>query len=92
MDTTLDGAMALSVAEATMQDWLAAVTSIKLAPPSVYSTAPLQPHPVPERARAIRRASQPQPRQLPAPPSRVAGARSGYWFALALTLGIMAIL
>ena len=84
--------LALRVDEATMQDWLAAVTMIKFAPPSTYSTAPFDPHPEPiQRAPARRAAAARRPAAKPAP-TLVAGARSFYWLGLALALGLFVLL
>jgi hypothetical protein len=84
--------LALRVDEATMQDWLAAVTMIKFAPPSVYSTTPLDPHPeCAERARVRRAAALRRSSAKPAP-APVAGARTPYWVGLALALGLFVLL
>jgi hypothetical protein len=91
MGTLREETLALRVDEATMQDWLAAVTMIKFAPPSTYSTTLLDPHP--ERVQCTARRSPAARRPVAkAAPAAVAGARTGYWVVLALTVALVAFL
>ena len=61
MGTLGEETLALRVDDATMQDWLAAVTMIKFAPPSVYSTTPLDPQPERIERAPLRRAATARP-------------------------------
>lgn len=89
-----DEALALSVTEATMQDWLTAMNHLREAPAPVAAPwSPLWPeeeHPIVRRAVPCSRRRvapvSPEPNQE-AP--RVAGARTVYWVLLALTLATM---
>lgn len=93
MGTLGEEALALRVDEATMQEWLAAVTMIQSAPPSTYSTTPLDP-PRPERVEPARVRRSTTVRRPPpqAVPTGVAGARTPYWVGLALAVGLLAFL
>jgi hypothetical protein len=92
MGTLGEETLALRVDEATMQEWLAAVTMIQFAPPSTYSTTPLDSHPERvERARVRRSTTGRRPPPQPVP-TGVAGARSAYWIGLALAVGLLAFL
>lgn len=83
--------MAFSVAEATMQDWLAAVLLAQQEPPM---PARPQPHPVFVRPALVRPARQVVPLRSPCRPAKpaversgeVAGARTVYWLGLAAAL------
>jgi hypothetical protein len=93
MSTLSEETLALRVDEASMQDWLAAVTTFKFAPPSTYSTARFEPHPEPARPLPQRRvASNPVRRQQEPAQATLAGARTGFWVVLAAAAGLMALL
>ncbi len=97
MSTMNEETMALSVADATMQDWLAAVTMFQFAPPSTYSTARFDPHPERPGPAPVRRATPCRPRSVVQParasaPSGVAGAHTAYWLGLALALSVFVFL
>ena len=87
MNAIADETLALCVAEATMQDWLAAVLLARGEP---------MPAPAPriQLAHPVRRRELPKPaRRCPTPiatprvaPSGVAGARTVYWLSLAAAL------
>ena len=91
-----DGSLALSVAEATMQDWMAAVAQASRGLPPLAADLRAAPvfasHPIAARP-VVRR---PARRPAVAPPSResgsVAGARSAYWIALAAVLAWVVLL
>lgn len=100
MGVMTEETLALDVAEATMQDWLAALTQLKQAPQDFL--APLaQPasHPVVFRPVPVRRPVA-CTRQRPASvsvaseqcASAVGGARSAYWVGLAAALTAMLVL
>lgn len=89
MSAMADETLAFSVAEATMQDWLAAVLVAEQEPMPPRS----QPHPVCVRPAFAR----PRPRTVPVRPvaptvvrpetsGQVAGARTVYWLSLAAAL------
>lgn len=100
MGGTNDETLALTVSEATMQDWHAAVTLMKQSPMSFCMASLPAPHPVlcrPALARAARTSSAhcDVARNRPASdedPVRVGGARTAYWVALAAALAVMAVL
>ena len=93
MSTTIDETMAFNVADATMQDWLAAVTDIRFAPPSTFSTARFDPHPERPLPPPVRRPpTGPARRTAQVAPTAVAGARGVYWMGLALALGVLTFL
>jgi hypothetical protein len=91
MNTMADETLAFSVAEATMQEWLAAMLLVKL--------EPMPPRPQPQQPVYVRPAFvRPAPRIVPARPAprpvrpvaehsgRFAGARTVYWLGLAAAL------
>jgi hypothetical protein len=91
MAAMADETFALNVADATMQDWLAAVLLAQVEP--MPAVAPLrQPHvpvrqvefPRPAVRRAAPRASTVNRRA----PTGVAGARTVYWLSLAASLAL----
>ena len=90
MNGMADESLALSVVDATMQDWMAAVAQASLAPCSADAQrrpAPsFAPHPMP--LRPFVRCSPRRPVHVPPPieASSVAGARSIYWIGLAAVL------
>jgi hypothetical protein len=92
MSRMTDETMALSVTEATMQDWLTAMTLLREAPPPVVGprTALWPEDVLPPTRRVATVAS--RRRVAPAPvvpdpaPLRVAGAGAAYWWLLALAL------
>lgn len=96
-----DETMALTVTEATMQDWQAAVTVMKQSPMSFCIASLPAPHPVMRRPRvgrpastlpavgAAKRTAVMAPHVVPAP---VGGARTVYWLALAAALAVMTVL
>jgi len=92
MSRMTDETMALSVTEATMQDWLTAMTLLREAPPPVAGPRTvLWPEDVlPPASRvatvASRRRAAPAPAMLDPAPLRVAGAGAAYWWLLALAL------
>ena len=92
MNRMTDETMALSVTEATMQDWLTAMTLLREAPPPVAGPRTvLWPEDVPAPARraaavASRRRVAPAPAMPEPAPLRVAGASTAYWWLLALAL------
>ena len=100
MGVMTEETLALTVAEATMQDWLAALTQIKQAPQGFL--APLaQPASHPELCRPmpVRRpvvcTRRPAASVSVAPQERasaVGGARSAYWVGLAAALTAMLVL
>lgn len=92
MNRMTDETMALSVTEATMQEWLTAMTLLREAPPPVAGPRTvLWPEDVPSPARRAaavahrRRVAPARPLADPAP-TRVAGAGTLYWWLLALAL------
>jgi hypothetical protein len=90
MNGMADDSLALNVAEATIEEWMAAVAQASLAPIAAVTErrpAPSHlPHPVP--VRPIVRCSPRRPVQAepPAEVSSVADARSVYWIVLAAAL------
>ena len=98
MYTMTDDCLALTVAEATMQDWLAAVTVMRSLPTPLYvAPAPTQPvvqwPPVSRMsARPVRRAHVPAAVGARESENGVAGARPFYWMALAVAVGVFAFL
>lgn len=104
MNAMTDDAMALTVAEATMQDWLAALEVIRTCPPPAW-TPSLQRSPSPLSHPSIVEfsmspARRPLRRQVASAARRVAddhesavgGARTAYWLALAAALAVMLII
>ncbi|HQR21154.1 MAG TPA: hypothetical protein PLE54_13385 [Burkholderiaceae bacterium] len=95
-----DETLALTVSEATMQDWQAAVTLMKQSPMSFCMASLPAPHPVLRRPAVVRVTRTAPPhcdaaRHRPAAaedPARVGGARTVYWVALAAALAVMAVL
>jgi hypothetical protein len=87
-----DETMALSVTEATMQDWLTAMSLLREAPPPVAGPRTvLWPEDVLPPARRVatvasRRRVAPAPTMPDPAPLRVAGAGAAYWWLLALAL------
>jgi len=98
MYTMTDDCLALTVAEATMQDWLAAVTVMRSLPTPLYvAPAPAQPvvqwPPVSRMsARPVRRAHVSAVADAQESESAVAGARPLYWMALVVAVGVFAFL
>ena len=90
MNGMADDSLALSVVEATMQEWMAAVAqaSLGLPPlPAELRTAPVfGPHPVPVRTVIRGTTRRPVPVTPPVEATSVAGARSIYWIGLAAVL------
>lgn len=92
MNAMTDETMALSVTEATMQDWLTAMTLLREAPEPVAAPRsvlwPADVQPVTRRVAAVtsRRRVAPVPAIPDPPPLRVAGAGTVYWWLLALAL------
>jgi hypothetical protein len=90
MNGMADDSLALSVAEATMQEWMAAVAQASLGIPplaaELRALPTFAPHPVP--ARAIVRRTAPRPVRVtpPVEAGPIAGARSIYWIGLAAAL------
>ena len=82
--------MAFSVAEATMQEWRAAVAQASLGlpplPAALRSAPAFAPHPMPARPIALRAARRAPAVPPPAETGPVAGARSIYWVGLAAAL------
>ena len=96
-----DETMALTVTEATMQDWQAAVTVMKQSPISFCIASLPAPHPVLRRPAVVRPASTlsatgPSRRSVPVTPytepAPVGGARTVYWLALAAALAVLTVL
>ena len=99
-----DEAMALTVAEATMQDFLAAVMLVERSPAPiptvrVQPSRPLIEYPVtrhPARSRlqpaAIRTVTMPRPVAHADKTAPVAGARTVYWLALAAAMAAVVLL
>ncbi len=96
MNGMADDSLALSVAEATMQEWMVAVAqaSLGLPPlPAESRTAPVfAPHPVPVRTVVRGAARRPVPATPPVEAASVAGARSIYWVGLAVVLAWVVLL
>jgi hypothetical protein len=92
MNRMTDETMALSVTEATMQDWLAAMTLLREAPPPVAGPRTvLWPEDTLTSTRRVapvttRRRVAPAPARPDRAPLRVAGAGTAYWWLLALAL------
>ena len=92
MNAMTDETMALSVTEATMQDWLTAMTLLRDAPEPVTAPRavfwPEDVQPATRRAAAVtsRRRVAPAPAMPDSAPLRVAGAGTAYWWLLALAL------
>lgn len=94
MTTWADETLTLSVTEATMQDWLAAVAALRDAPPTFFDARPA--HPAVRRA-AIERPTSPVGRsrsQLSKSTATAAGgaggARTAYWLVLVIALAALA--
>jgi hypothetical protein len=101
MDAMTDEALAMTVAESTMQDWLTALTVMKQSPAPIYVTPAPTRHPVVLRPRsvAVRVATTSRPRGADRAQAnhdesavRVAGARTAYWLGLAVALGVLTFL
>jgi hypothetical protein len=97
MNAMTDETLAMTVAEATMQDWLAAMTMMKSMPTPLYAApAPAQPpamrwvvnrqHPVP-----VKRVTPGAPAAPVDNAARVAGARTLYWVTLAVAVAALAL-
>jgi len=91
-----DETLAMTVAEATMQDWLAAMTMLKSMPTPLYA-APTPVSPPALRRVAHRHGPTPVKRVKVAAPVapadssvRVAGARTLYWVTLAIAVAVLA--
>lgn len=91
MSTLGEEILAFRVDEASMQDWLAAVTTFKFAPPSTYSTTRFEPHPELARPTPQRRVGGNAPRQREPARATLAGARTVFWVVLAAAVGLMAL-
>src|SRR5512139_3505007 len=96
MNAMTDGTLAMTVAEATMQDWLAAMTTLKCMPTPLYA-APAPVSPPALRRVAHRHGSAPVKRVTVAAPTvpadsavRVVGARTLYWVTLAIAVAVLA--
>jgi hypothetical protein len=99
-----DEAMALTVAEATMQDFLAAVMLVERSPAPIPTVRvqpsrplidyPVTRHPVRSRLQpaATRLATLPRPVAHADKTASVAGARTVYWLALAAAMAAVALL
>ena len=103
MNAMTDDAMALTVADATMQDWLTALEVIRTSPPpalspSLHRSPATLSHPrIADFTMTARR-----PARRPVAPavrrgadeneSAVGGARTAYWLALAAALAVMLII
>ncbi len=86
-----DETLALSVTEATMQDWLAAAATIRDAPPTFFNVRPMA-HPAVVRPAIERRAAAVR---SPAAGSATlyaatGGARTAYWVVLVCALAVLA--
>lgn len=93
MNTMADDTLALTVAEATMQDWLAAAALMKGAPMPLY-VRPTSMVPEVWSAPVRRRAAARGPAAKAVPPvesGAVGGARTVYWVLLALAVGALAL-
>lgn len=93
MNAMTDETMALSVTEATMQDWLTAMALLREAPEPVAAPRsvlwPEDMQPVRRVAAATsRRRVAPAPASTDPAPLRVAGAGTVYWWLLALALAV----
>jgi hypothetical protein len=94
MNAMTDETMALSVTEATMQDWLTAMTLLREAPePVAAPRTVLWPEDVPTVTRRVaavpsRRRVAPAPAAADPAPLRVAGAGTVYWWLLAVVLAV----
>ena len=90
MNGMADGSMALSVAEATMQEWMAAVAQASLGIPplaaELRALPTFAPHPIPARTIVRRTGHRPGRVTPPVEAGPIAGARSIYWVALAAAL------
>ena len=96
MNAMTDETLAMTVAEATMQDWLAAMTMLKSMPTPLYA-APAPVAPPAMRRVAVRQGPVPVKRVAAAAPvvsvesaARVAGARTLYWVTLAVAVAVLA--
>jgi hypothetical protein len=96
MNAMIDETLAMTVAEATMQDWLAAMTMMKSMPTPLYvASAPVVSTAM--RRVAVRHGPVPVKRVTVAAPvvqvdsaARVAGARALYWVTLAVAVAVLA--
>jgi hypothetical protein len=90
MNGMADDSLALNVAEATMQDWMAAVGQASLGLPplaaELRALPTFAPHPVPVRPIVRCSPRRPVPVEPRAETSSVAGARSVYCIVLAAAL------
>jgi hypothetical protein len=97
MNAMTDETLAMTVNEATMRDWLAAMTMMKSMPTPLYAaSAPVAPPAM--RRVAVRQGPVPVKRVTPAAPvvpvdnaARVAGARTLYWVTLAVAVAALAL-
>jgi hypothetical protein len=90
MSEMADETLAFSVAEVTMQDWLAAVLLAKYEPlpaaaPRIQASHPLRMRDLPQPVK--RNSVAPRPATAFAP-NGVAGARTVYWLSLAAALAL----
>ena len=96
MNGMADESLALSVVDATMQDWMAAVAQANLELPplaaELRALPTFAPHPVPVRPIVRCTLQRPVRVEPPAEAGSVAGARSVYWIGLALALACAALL
>jgi hypothetical protein len=95
MTTWTDETLALSVTEATMQDWLAAAATIRDAPPTFFDARPAHPavrRPAIERRYASAVRTRPAPTPAAATAGGAGGARTAFWLLLAGALAVLAYL
>lgn len=94
MTTWTDETLALSVTEATMQDWLAAAATIRDAPPTFFDARPAHPavrRPAIERRNTVAVRTRPAPKAA-ATAGGAGGARTVFWLLLAGALAVLAYL
>lgn len=89
-----DETLALSVTEATMQDWLAAAATIRDAPPTFFDARPAHPAvrrpAIERRTPAAVRSRSPKPTPEAAEEGLVGGARTAFWLLLVGALAVLA--
>jgi hypothetical protein len=94
MNMWADETLALSVTDATMQDWLAAAATIRDAPPTFFGARPAHPAvrrpAIERRTPAAGRSRSSYPKAAAAEANGVGGAPTAFWLVLVAALAVLA--